>query len=357
MPMTKFIQDELYSTFETLRHHNNTTNIIEELDKDEFISIKHDILYLSQLFSFLCDTFENKIIQKMFIDIVSLSNFIDILGSNKQLKIYYDKYLKLNPTKTNSFDKFSSHFQDELKINKDKIILILNTKLYYFDILIWQSALSSIKIIKYLSVFGLRSVKHTKQFIKLNKLNNPDSINNKLQIKYNIQNQNLYIEYSEIEIVYLSSLKQDDDEYEVDTNLAKLLDVKDKIDLFKGMEDEDIKGIVKDVHFIYFNANEIIIAQDASDETVYFILEGSCRVNVGNKGVGSIKKHQIFGEFAGITKNKRTATIRANQPTTLLRFDLAFDKFKNNPYCFAFLYKNITHELIHKITSVNNKQY
>lgn len=355
--MDNFIKIETYKLFKTLRHHDASTGIIADLQVNTFLSIKDDILYLAKLFSFLDDTFEDELIQKMFIDVVSVINFVEMLGTQRQIKIYYHQYKEENPTATDTFDDFKHSMVKAMKVNKLKTLAMLNTKLYYFDILIWNKAKDSIKIDKYLTSTSMKGANDTHQFLLLNNKINTNNANNILKVNFIVEKKNLYVQYATKELEYLFSLKIHNETFQIEENMQKLLKFKNKVAFFKDMSDEDIQTIVKNVKFVHFDTNEVIIYQDGLDETIYFVLEGECRVNVGNKSVGSIKKHRILGEFSVITKERRSATIRANQPTTLLVFELALEKFDDNPYSFAFLYKNITRELITKISVVNNKQY
>ncbi len=355
--MEEFIQNELNAAFKTLRHHIELTGILPELQMSKFVSIKKDILYLAKLFSFLDDNFENELIQKMYLDIVSLIHFVEMLGSQKQIEIYYGQYKDENAEALEEFDDFKHALTQAIKINKLKTVSILNTKLCYFDLLIWENALSSKKIVKYLFSASMSSAKDTHQFLLLYKILNPKNTNPIQQLNFVVEIKDLYVEYTIKELEYLKSLKIHNENLEVEENLQKLIKFKSKIKFFNNMEDEDIRFIVKNVNFIQFNAHEIIIQQDSIDEMIYFVLNGECRVTVGNKNVGTIEQHKIFGEFASITKERRSATIRANKPTTLLSFELAFEKFNNNPYSFAYLYKNITKELIDKINLNNKKKY
>merc|ERR1711991_1218501 len=98
-----------------------------------------------------------------------------------------------------------------------------------------------------------------------------------------------------------------------------------------------IRAIVKNVKFIQFKQHEIVIREGDDDEVIYFMLNGECRVTVGKNNVGLIKPGQLFGEFAAITKETRTATIRTNKPTLVLAFQLALEAFNETPYSFSFL--------------------
>ena len=144
----------------------------------------------------------------------------------------------------------------------------------------------------------------------------------------------------------------------VNKGLERLVASKNTISLFKGMEDEDIKLIVKDVGFMRFNQHEVIIKElDESGDEIYFIVNGECRVSVGRNNVGVLSPNQVFGEFAPLTKEKRAASIKANKPTVVMVFKLAMELADEHPKVFMMLFRNIINGLIKKIDQANQKRY
>ena len=354
--METFIKNTLSNLLDTLRHHRDeTTGVIEELPISKYVSVKDHILFLSKQFSFLDGNFENTLIKKMYIDIVSLIKLFDKIGDEKIMLKYYNIYKEEKPQAQESFEEFKEHTSKYMKENKLRTVALLNTKLYFFDLLIWEHALFSKKIVKYLFSTGFKDIHNTEEYLLLYNLRNINAGKSVMKVAFHCDEENLFIEYSQEELNYLNSIRKKVDAFEYDENIEKLIAAKHSISFFNNMDDEDIRAIVKNVRFIQFKKDETIIHENDEDEVIYLLLNGECRVSVKNKKVGLIEPGQLFGEFAAITKERRSATIRTNKPTTVLAFQLALEAFNESPYSFSFLYKNVTNELIKKI-DLSNKQ-
>lgn len=136
--------------------------------------------------------------------------------------------------------------------------------------------------------------------------------------------------------------------------LEQIIKLKNKFSIFKGIDDAIIKSIVKDVRFLQFDMHEKIIQLGDEKEDIFILLEGECRVLIdNNKTVGILKKNQVFGEFSPITNTPRSATVRANVPSTVITFKINFDFLENEMDGYAVLYKNFVSELIKKLNIVN----
>lgn len=356
--MEEFIKKTLANLLDTLRYHRDeTTGVIEDIPISKFVSIKEKVLYLAKLFSFLDGNFENSLIKKMYIDIISLIHLFDKIGSEELIEKYFHIYKEENPSSTASLQSFKEHTAKYMKENKLRTVAILNTKLYYFDMLIWEHALFSKKIVKYLFSTGYKDISSTHDYLTIYSLRNIKADQSVMEIDFTCEEDNLYIEYEKDEIEYLKLLKVKTEKFEFDETTEKLIASKKGISFFKSMDDEDIRAIVKNVKFMQFKQHETIIREGDEDEIIYFMINGECRVTVGKTNVGLIKPGQLFGEFAAITKERRTATIRTNKPTTVLAFQLALEAFDETPYSFSFLYKNVTNELIKKVDQANKKKY
>lgn len=224
----------------------------------------------------------------------------------------------------------------------------MNTKLYYLDLYIWHEAMRSQILTKFIKNFTTSSIFGTKEFLR----HTTKSFNSICDYKINATCKPLEVKYSKAEIGELKSLEPKE-EIECDEIVQKLVDSKENIRFFKNMRDEDIKHIVKDVKFIRYNPHEIIINLLEEGDEIFFLLEGSCRASIGANIVGQIDKNQIFGEFAPITKEKRSATVRANTKVKVISFKLAFELYEEDPYVFTQLYKNVIAELVQKINAKN----
>ena len=66
-----------------------------------------------------------------------------------------------------------------------------------------------------------------------------------------------------------------------------------------------------DVEFIYFEPGDTIIKEGESSDAIFELLGGEAVASVGGKGVGLIKKDELFGEMSLLTGTPCTATVKA----------------------------------------------
>ena len=221
--------------------------------------------------------------------------------------------------------------------------------------MIWKKAGESKIILRVLRNFGANDCVNTKDFHDIKSINFKPMISYKY-IAQTYDEKPLYSKHDISLVLSLDDVNDDMDENYED-NFNRLIGVKNKIAIFKGMQDGDIRLVVRDVLFMKYNPHETIIREGELGDDIYFIVSGTCRVTANNKAVGLLNEHQIFGEFSAITKDLRTATIRTNSVVTVLSFKLATELFDEIPESFSNLYKNVIDELIKKIDLSNQKKY
>jgi signal-transduction protein with cAMP-binding, CBS, and nucleotidyltransferase domain len=137
------------------------------------------------------------------------------------------------------------------------------------------------------------------------------------------------------------------------TALEQLLASKEKFHIFNGMNDADITAIVVKVEFNTFAKGEIVIKEGDKSEMVYFILSGTCNVVASRSVVGTLESHALFGEISGLEQSPRQATVRATSDVVALAFLINYKNFERAIVPFAYFYKNLTKNLIGKLTRLN----
>lgn len=70
--------------------------------------------------------------------------------------------------------------------------------------------------------------------------------------------------------------------------------------------------------FQSFAAGEELILQGAEAEHVFIIIEGHAEAYVDGHKVGDVEKDEIFGAMAVFTREKRSATVIASEPCTVM---------------------------------------
>ena len=355
MATEQFIKSYFSDLSKVLRHHNEVLSVVNDLSLNSYLNIKEIVFGVEKVFSFIDGTFEESLMGKLYNDIVNLTFFFDSLHYDDRVDEIYDEYIKDESTKVKeNKEKFQEEFLKEFKKHKLRIIALVNTKLYYFDLLIWDKAKSSKEIVNFLRTNKLINIYNTQQYIKKSDKFGKSKIN----FTYKQIEDNLFTQYSSEELSYLKSLTDHEECLEdVDKNLQTLINAKQNINFFKNMDDEDIKYVVEDVKFIQYRMHETIVKEGEITQEIYYLLSGECRVISDKKVVGNIKKGQVFGEFSSINKKPRNATIKTNEPSTAISFKIAFEHFENEPHLFSILYRNIVNELIKKIDTVNKKKF
>lgn len=70
--------------------------------------------------------------------------------------------------------------------------------------------------------------------------------------------------------------------------------------------------------FQHFAAGEELIHQGDDADHVFIIIEGHAEAHVDGQKVGDVQKDEIFGAMAVFTREKRSATVIASEPCTVM---------------------------------------
>ena len=139
-----------------------------------------------------------------------------------------------------------------------------------------------------------------------------------------------------------------------------LMAIADKLYIFRGIEQDAVIRMTKNVKFASFKKGSTIMKEGDNGRDIFFILNGEAIVvipHLNNKVVARISSGNMFGEMAFITKSVRSATIIGGRNVnTILTFEI--DETKHNDmfsYPFSVLYKNIALDLANKIKISNEK--
>ncbi|NOQ32392.1 MAG: cyclic nucleotide-binding domain-containing protein [Helicobacteraceae bacterium] len=341
----KFLNKHFSKTHSVIEHHIEIFGIKQDLKDRELFSLRAQIGSVYRLFSLLDNKYDTKLSHNMFNDIISFFNFHTKLEATNA-KILYKEYSE-EAEKADSFAKFQDYYNSEVELNsfEKRILSILNTKLYYFDLLIFDQARKSKPIQQYLFSVNAIGSTTTVDFLK-------KSANRLTTFEFEITPSKLMYRYKSDDIAYLKDLYPEELGV-ADKNLIKLLSVKDRISFFENMKDNDIKAIVKDPSFLVYKKGDIIIQEGEKNDSIYFIFSGKCQVIIGEHNIAELQKSQVFGEFAFLLDTARSASVVASSPTSVLRFRLDCAKYESQLNGITLLYKNFTDELVKKILHIN----
>jgi CRP/FNR family transcriptional regulator, cyclic AMP receptor protein len=119
-------------------------------------------------------------------------------------------------------------------------------------------------------------------------------------------------------------------------NTLYRLTLLDQTDIYRSLPAEVMLELAHNLCRIKLRPGETIIWEGGLNDDVYILIEGKLEVfvtqNQGLKQVGSIKLGEVFGEMAFFTREPRTATVRAAEPTecfVLKDSDLRLFSFKH----------------------------
>lgn len=102
----------------------------------------------------------------------------------------------------------------------------------------------------------------------------------------------------------------------------------EKSGLVEGLSGERIADIGQIARLIKFETDEYIIVEDSSQRDLYVISEGMVSVRTvlptikfKESVTAFLSDYEIFGEFAFADGKNRSSSIRADQPTVVLKLD------------------------------------
>jgi CRP/FNR family cyclic AMP-dependent transcriptional regulator len=90
-----------------------------------------------------------------------------------------------------------------------------------------------------------------------------------------------------------------------------------KAALFADVDDSDIDEVLRIGRDASYGADEVIFEGGDSSDSVFVVLEGEARVEVGGR-FHRLRPGDFFGEMAMLAPNRRLATVRAVEPVRAL---------------------------------------
>lgn len=119
-------------------------------------------------------------------------------------------------------------------------------------------------------------------------------------------------------------------EFPFDPNDRATLERLRRMPVFDAMDVAQLPHLLKLARLRSYEAGEVVIAEGDIDQIVYFLILGSCSVNVDGMELGSISTlGDVFGEMGMVDQKPRSATITAERSTLCLALDGSFlDRMK-----------------------------
>ena len=145
-----------------------------------------------------------------------------------------------------------------------------------------------------------------------------------------------------------------------DDPLDTLLSLKNKIEFFRTLSNDDIKNLIDEIKILSYNQNQVLFNEGSTkSKYVLYLLQGKVdiykHVNSIDSDIliNSIDNPMILGEWHFLTGRPRNATVKAAKDKTLV---LAFKiKIINHKTFESVFYRSAIMELSTKLDNMNNK--
>jgi CRP-like cAMP-binding protein len=137
---------------------------------------------------------------------------------------------------------------------------------------------------------------------------------------------------------------------------SKHLDFLKEVNLFKNLNDEQIKQVASCLETKEVNENELVFSRLEKEEVLYIVRYGSLLLEMVGSEDMTFEKGDVFGEVAVINHDHRTGTIKALEPCLLfaLHGDDLFDNSKIEASAALLIVKEMAGMITSYLTSAQN---
>jgi CRP/FNR family transcriptional regulator, cyclic AMP receptor protein len=121
--------------------------------------------------------------------------------------------------------------------------------------------------------------------------------------------------------------------------------------LFGGLLPEEINVILPLMGSATYEAGSAIMSEGEPNDTIYFILEGSVRVEKGGVTLASLKEGDTFGEMEFLDVMPAAATVRALASASVAKISnrALHELSKASMRAFAMLVMNLARDLSRRL--------
>lgn len=114
--------------------------------------------------------------------------------------------------------------------------------------------------------------------------------------------------------------------------IEELIALLKNVSIFNQTDESVLRQIATSLQERPAKAGETIFMKGDIGDTMYIIVEGSVRVHDGDHTFATLKKRQVFGEYALLDTEKRSASVTTLEPTLLfaLKQEVFYEIFMHN---------------------------
>lgn len=127
-----------------------------------------------------------------------------------------------------------------------------------------------------------------------------------------------------------------------------------QLEFFQGFPDAELWEILRASTWQDYSKSEDIIKEGELDDCFYIIADGKVNVSKNNRAIRTLEKGDCFGEMGYLAKTKRTASIRSDGKTSLLKINsTVISQVSLN--CQVRFLKVFLRTLIHRLSATTEK--
>jgi len=127
-----------------------------------------------------------------------------------------------------------------------------------------------------------------------------------------------------------------------------------KLEFFEGFPDAELWEIIRASNWQDYTNDDDIIVEGELDDCFYIIVQGEVAVKKNDKSIRTLKAGDCFGEMGYLTKTKRTATIKSDGDTAILKINsTVISQVSLN--CQVRFLKVFLRTLIHRLSATTER--
>ena len=134
-----------------------------------------------------------------------------------------------------------------------------------------------------------------------------------------------------------------------DISITDKFDRVKRLEFFRGFPDAEIWEIIRASVWIEADVDQAIVTEGEVDDAFFIITSGAVVVSKQGQFVGKVAEGDCFGEMGYLSRIKRTATVRANGPVSLMKVNSTLIE-QVSVDCQLRFYKVFSKILIERLT-------